>query len=127
MENMKTKKNATKEEEKAWKNLKSITQSCKTCKKICSKGLWLSPQFIEEKVLLFCSEKCMSEWKTIKLQRVKTNYPEYYSNIIKVDSKAQKKKNNLREFFGILKAKEGEEFEKRIKERRRKYDSIRND
>ncbi len=31
---------------------------CKTCRKKIDFGIWLAPEFIDEKVLLFCSERC---------------------------------------------------------------------
>lgn len=34
-----------------------MTETCKTCKKEYVSGIWMSPQFVDEKVLLFCSLK----------------------------------------------------------------------
>jgi len=33
-----------------------ISEKCKTCKEKFDSGIWISPQFADEKVLLFCSE-----------------------------------------------------------------------
>jgi len=43
----------------------------------------MSPQFRDERVLLFCSEKCKDEYIEGKLKRIKSNYPEYYDEIKK--------------------------------------------
>jgi ribosomal protein L24E len=55
---------------------------CKTCKKEFNKGIWLSPQFKDEKVLLFCSEKCKKKYLKRKLQKIKIEYPSYYNKLI---------------------------------------------
>ena len=58
-------------------------ETCKTCKKQVNEGIWLSPQFSDEKVLLFCSNQCKLEHIKDKLNRIKGNYPTFYDNIIK--------------------------------------------
>jgi len=60
-----------------------MTETCKTCKKEFSSGIWMSPQFIDEKVLLFCSDKCKKEYIQTKLERIKISYPDYYNKIMK--------------------------------------------
>lgn len=60
-----------------------MSETCKTCKKKFDSGIWISPQFVGEKVLLFCSEKCKKEYLKKKLGRIKTEYPKYYDKIIK--------------------------------------------
>lgn len=58
-----------------------MTETCKFCKKEISSGIWLSPQFIDEKVLLFCSKKCKEDYLKKKLRRIKAEYPSYYEKI----------------------------------------------
>jgi len=58
-------------------------EKCKTCKKECSSGIWLSPQFKNEKVLLFCSAECQNKYLEMKLERIKVNYPTYYEKLKK--------------------------------------------
>jgi len=60
-----------------------MNEHCKICKKECSEGIWLSPQFSNEKVLLFCSEKCKQKYILAKLERIKVNYPVYYEKLKK--------------------------------------------
>ena len=60
-----------------------MSETCKTCKKGFDSGIWISPQFRDEKILLFCSEKCKNEYIKKKLNRIKTEYPNYYDKIIK--------------------------------------------
>src|SRR3989344_4747715 len=62
---------------------RKMSETCKTCKKEFDSGIWLAPQFADEKVLLFCSEKCKNEYLGMKLQRIKGNYPKYYDKIKK--------------------------------------------
>ena len=64
-----------------------MTEKCKTCHKKFYSGIWMSPQFKDEKVLLFCSEKCKKEYIKIKLNRIKVNYPKYYNKLIKSSKK----------------------------------------
>ena len=61
-----------------------IGEKCKTCHKIFNSGIWLSPQFKDEGVLLFCSDKCKSKYIKMKLNRIKWNYPEYYKKLMKL-------------------------------------------
>lgn len=58
-----------------------MTEKCKTCKKQFNSGIWLAPQFRDEKVLLFCSNKCKKEYIKMKLRRIKMNYPGYYARL----------------------------------------------
>ena len=60
---------------------------CKTCRKEFNSGIWLSPQFKDEKVLLFCSEKCKKNYIKMKLEHIKANYPDYYKRLIKKEAK----------------------------------------
>lgn len=68
-----------------------MSETCKTCKKEFSSGIWLSPQFPDEKVLLFCSEACKMEYINMKLRRIKEEYPKYYDNVIKLMKSSNKK------------------------------------
>ncbi len=60
---------------------KPIYESCKTCKKECQSGIWLSPQFANEKTLLFCSQECKDKYIQNKLERIKVNYPSFYEKV----------------------------------------------
>ncbi len=60
-----------------------MRESCKTCKKKFDSGIWISPQFADEGVLLFCSDKCKKEHLKKKLNRIKIEYPRYYDKIMK--------------------------------------------
>ena len=60
-----------------------MTETCKTCRKEFISGIWMSPQFIDEKVLLFCSDKCKKEYIQTKLERIKISCPDYYNKIMK--------------------------------------------
>jgi len=60
-----------------------MSEKCKTCKKEFDSGIWIAPQFIDEKVLLFCSNKCKKDYIKAKLNRIKWNYPDYYNKIMK--------------------------------------------
>lgn len=60
-----------------------MSETCKTCKKKFDSGIWIAPQFVEEGVLLFCSEKCKNGYLKKKVNRIKTEYPKYYDKIIK--------------------------------------------
>ena len=59
-----------------------MAERCKTCGKDFEEGIWLSPQFRDEKVLLFCTEKCKKEYLKSKLNRIKGNYPEFYNRLV---------------------------------------------
>ena len=61
---------------------RSMTETCKTCKEQFDYGIWMSSQFADEKVLLFCSEKCKKEYIKQKLKRIKTEYPKYYDKLM---------------------------------------------
>lgn len=60
-----------------------MSETCKNCKKEIDSGIFMSPQFKEEKVLSFCSEKCKEEYLRSKLESLKSSYPKYYEKIIK--------------------------------------------
>ena len=60
-----------------------MSEICKICRKKFDSGIWISPQFADENVLLFCSEKCKKEYIKMKLERIKTGYPQYYKKIVK--------------------------------------------
>lgn len=64
-----------------------MSETCKACRKKFDSGIWMSPQFRDERVLLFCSEKCKKEYLKIKLNRIKANYPRYYDKIVKGKTK----------------------------------------
>lgn len=70
-----------------------MSETCKTCKKKFDSGIWLSPEFKEEKVLLFCSEKCKKKYLKMKLRRIKTEYPNYYEKLRKSSKKSISAKN----------------------------------
>lgn len=57
------------------------TEKCKNCEKQFESGIWLAPEFKDEKVLLFCSEKCKKEYLRMKLRRIKMKYPNHYEKI----------------------------------------------
>jgi len=58
-----------------------MSETCKTCRKKIDSGIWISPQFRDEKVLLFCSYTCKKRYIQNKLHRIKTQYPDYYNRI----------------------------------------------
>lgn len=60
---------------------------CKNCHIRFDSGIWMSTQFKDEKVLLFCSEKCKKRYIKMKLERIKVNYPNYYKKLIKKNEK----------------------------------------
>ena len=66
-----------------------MSEICKTCHKEFDSGIWMSPQFADEKVQLFCSEKCKDKYIKMKLERIKVNYPKYYQKMIKQPQKKQ--------------------------------------
>jgi hypothetical protein len=66
-----------------------MAETCKTCKKQVESGIFLSPHFSDEKVLLFCSEKCKDKYIEEKLERIKSSYPKYYDKLVKI-SKSKK-------------------------------------
>ena len=69
-----------------------MAEKCKTCKKEFNSGIWVSPQFRDEKVLLFCSNKCKNNYIRSKLERIKWNYPNYYKKIMKSLKEGQRDK-----------------------------------
>lgn len=63
---------------------------CKTCRKEFDSGIWMSPQFKDEKVLLFCSDKCKKKYIKKKLERIKVEYPNYYKKLVNKDGNKRK-------------------------------------
>ena len=59
-----------------------MTEICKSCKNEFNSGIWVAPQFRDEKVLLFCSDKCKNKYLKAKLNRIKIEYPRYYKNLL---------------------------------------------
>jgi len=59
-----------------------MSEKCKNCRREFNSGIWISPQFADEKVLLFCSEKCKKEYLKMKLERIKVNYPKFHEKIM---------------------------------------------
>ncbi len=55
---------------------------CKICKNEFKSGIWLAPEYADEGVLLFCSEKCKDEYIKAKLRKIKSGYPDYYKKLI---------------------------------------------
>ena len=64
-----------------------MSEKCKNCHKEFDSGIWISHQFKDEKVLLFCSDKCKGEYVKMKLERIKVNYPKYYNKLMKLEKK----------------------------------------
>ena len=60
-----------------------ISETCKNCRKKFDSGIWISPEFNDEKVLLFCSDKCKKEYLKMKLNRIKVGYPRHYGRLVK--------------------------------------------
>ena len=58
-------------------------ETCKNCRKNFDSGIWMSPQFKDERVLLFCSDKCKNKYIKMKLKRIKINYPMYHKKLVK--------------------------------------------
>ena len=54
---------------------------CKTCKNKFNSGVWLASKFSNERVILFCSEKCKIKYLKTNLRRIKEEYPHYYQKI----------------------------------------------
>jgi ribosomal protein L24E len=67
--------------------LEEIKEICKVCKRSFNSGIWLAPQFSDEKVLLFCSKKCKKQYLKAKLERIKSGYPNYYNKLRKSKDK----------------------------------------
>ena len=74
-----------------------MSETCKTCRKKFDSGIWMSPQFKDERVLLFCSNKCKNQYLKMKLERIKVNYPKYYDKIMKSSKKKGIYNFNLKE------------------------------
>lgn len=64
-----------------------MAETCKTCKRESDSGIWLSPQFADEKVFLFCSVDCKNKFIKEKLERLKVSYPKYYEMVMKGEEK----------------------------------------
>lgn len=69
-----------------------MSEKCRTCRKEFISGIWLASQFIDEKVLLFCSDKCKNQHIKEKLDRIKGNYPGFYNKIMKSLKEGRKDK-----------------------------------
>lgn len=89
--------------------MKKMSETCKTCKEKFDFGIWIAPQFKEEGVLLFCSEKCKAEYLKMKLRRIKDEYPAYYSKIVK---SAKKKKDDKSMYLPFVEVIKKEVFER---------------
>ncbi len=60
-----------------------MTETYKTCRNNIDSGIWMSTQFRDEKVFLFCSDKCPGEYIKMKLERIKSSYLQYYNKLMK--------------------------------------------
>ena len=60
-----------------------IKEKCKNCEKEIYSGIWLASQFSDEKVYLFCSDKCKKEFLIGKLKKIKIEYPNFYKKLKK--------------------------------------------
>ena len=91
-----------------------MAEKCKTCKNIFNEGIWLAPQFSDEKVLLFCSERCKYEYIKAKLQRIKFNYPKYYEKVVKSLKEGRMEKSLDPKLWAMIKemSLEGDKYEK---------------
>ncbi|MFH1585203.1 MAG: hypothetical protein ABIB79_00365 [archaeon] len=58
-----------------------MSEICKTCRNKFDSGIWLASEFNDEKVLLFCSDKCKKKYLKMKLRRIKIEYPKYYEKL----------------------------------------------
>ena len=67
--------------------MENMGEICKTCREKFDSGIWLSPQFPDEKVLLFCSEQCKKRYLRMKIERIKVEYPRYYAKVMKIPKK----------------------------------------
>ena len=56
-------------------------EKCKFCREDCSAGIWISPQYKSENVLLFCSTNCRDKYISNKMERIKVNYPKFYEKL----------------------------------------------
>ena len=59
----------------------AVSEKCRLCHKECFTGIWLSPQFKDEKVLLFCSVLCKDKYVSMKLERIRINYPKFSDKV----------------------------------------------
>ena len=73
-----------------------MSEKCKNCEKNVDSGIWQSPQFKDEKVWLFCSEKCKEDFIKRKIEKIKIEYPNYYEKLSK-DGEALIVRNFLRD------------------------------
>lgn len=80
-----------------------MSETCKSCKKEFDFGIFLAPQFKDEKALLFCSEKCKEDYLKMKLRRIKSSYPTYYNNIVKSAKTNKLNKNIYLPFVEVMK------------------------
>ncbi len=88
-----------------------MSETCKICHEKFNSGIWMSPQFKNEVVLLFCSDKCKNKYIQMKLERIKVKYPKYYCRLMRHGKKRALKNifpnflkdfeiNNRNEFLG---------------------------
>ncbi len=78
-------------------------ERCKICQGEFNSGIWIAPQFKDEKVLLFCSEKCKNKYVDMKLQRIKSSYPRFYDKIINSLKEGKKDKAIDQELWDMVK------------------------
>lgn len=71
-----------------------LSEKCKNCEEMHSSGVWISPEFAGNKVLLFCSQECKKEYLRRKLHGIKNQYPKYYEKI---------KKNKVKSIYSEVK------------------------
>ena len=83
-----------------------MSEKCKSCGKEFNSGIWLAPQFSNEKVLLFCSDKCKNEYVKLKLNRIKDNYPGFYDKIMKSLKEGKRDKTIKEELWEMVKSEE---------------------
>jgi hypothetical protein len=89
-----------------------MTNNCKFCDKEIVRGIFVSPQFPNEKTWLFCNETCKRKFLKMKIKRINLEYPKYFE---KIKSGKDKYWNNV---LGSEKGCEGSEkiFEEVINE-----------
>ena len=58
-----------------------MSEICKNCHNGFDLGIWMSPKFKDEKVLLFCSDKCKRKYLKMRLRGIKSNYLRYYEKL----------------------------------------------
>jgi len=58
-----------------------IRERCKNCGEEFDSGIWVGSQFANEKVYLFCSDKCRIEFLKCKLEKIRLEYPSFYDKL----------------------------------------------